>query len=419
MTVGVPAPGTATVPAPIPPGRLGESIPANALLDYQAGLDRWLQDRRAELDRLDAAAVKAAGATTDPVKSAAITNDVVLAMSMWEAVRAKAEELRTLWDSGRADSVGRERMSRVIWGRLDGAQVPGDPTAATSQVSLAEATTLADALIRQLRTRLSFDADHADLMARLRAIRAALVRAGDLVANARKTPSTRDDAVLEEVERLRSRWQHVSADASRGADVTGPLAELETASMRVERDAIVANARAHEAERDHARATSLVARLAARRETLAELVTRCRAEIAAPPLLAVPDVSRLGEVPQGEEALAAYLTRLEQVARAMDQVEDAYTAPLRTRASLRYRLTQAQTRSEANGRATSPTVQAARVEAEDAVSATPCDLPLAVDLVDQYDRLSDELPHRSATPGSSLPGQLSSRTVSSRTGGPR
>lgn len=391
------APGTAVVPAPIPPGRLGESIPANALLDYQAGLDRWLQDRRAELDRLDAAAVRAAGATPDPRGSAAITNDVVLAMSMWEAVRAKAEELRALWDSGRADAMARERMSRVIWGRLDGAQVPGDPTAATSQVSLAEATTLADALIRQLRTRLSFDVDHADLMARLRAIRAALVRAGDLVANARTTPSTRDDAVLAEVERLRAAWQRVNADAARGADVAGPLAELEMASMRAERDAIVASARGHEAERDHARATSLVARLAARRTTLADLVARCRAEIAAPPLLAVPDVSRLGEVPQGEEALAAYLTRLEQVARAMDQVEDAYTAPLRTRASLRYRLTQATARAATNGRDSSPTVRAARAEAEQAVAQTPCDLPLAVDLVDIYDRLGDELPHR-ATP---------------------
>lgn len=393
-SAGTPAPGTTGVAAPVPPGRLGESIGAADLLDYQAGLDRWLNDRRAELDRLDRAAAKASGATTDPAKAAAITNDVVLAMSMWETVRGKAEELRALWDSGRADSMTRERMSRVIWGRLDGAQVPGDPTAATSQVSLAEATTLADALIRQLRTRLAFDADHADLMARLRAIRAALVRAGDLVANARKTPSTRDDAVLEEVERLRAAWARVSADAARGADVTGPLAELETASMRAERDAIVASARAHEAERDHARATSLVARLAARRVTLADLVTRCRAEIAAPPLLAVPDVSRLGEVPQGEEDLAAYLTRLEQVARAMDQVEDAYTVPLRTRASLRYRLTQATSRAAATGRDASPTVRAAREEANDAVSATPCDLPLAVDLVDLYDQLADELPHR-------------------------
>lgn len=383
--------------APTPPGRLGEAISAVALLDYQAGLDSWLNDRRAELDRLDAAALAAVRSGGPQPRTAPgardITGDVVLAMTMWESVRTKAEELRTLWDSGRADAVARERMSRVIWGRLDGAPVPGDPASATSTVSLAEATTLVDALIRQLRMRLAFDPDQADVVARLRAVRASLVRAGDLVADAHRTADTRDDVVAAEVARLSSSLDRVSADAQRGADVAGPLAELEARTARAERDAIVAVARRHEAERDAARATSLAAQLASRGEVLAELVARCRREIAAPPRLAVPDVSRLGSVPGEPDALAAYLTRLEAVARAMDAVEDAYTAPLRTRASLRFRLQQARTRAAANGRGDSPTVQAALAEASSAVGQEPCDLPLAVDLVAILDHVSQPLPH--------------------------
>lgn len=369
------------VAAPTPPGRLGQAIPATDLLDYQAGLDQWLGDRRAELDRLDEVARTAPDAPD-------VTADVVLAMTMWESVRTRGEELRALWDSGRADAMARERMSRVIWGRLDGAPVPGDPAAATSTVSLAEATTLADALIGALRVRLAFDADRADLTARLRAVRAALVRAGDLAQG----------ELTERTARLRESLDRVVADAQRGADVTGPLAELESTSTRLERDAIVASARRHEAERDATRATALAAQLASREQGLAALVARCRREVLAPPRLAVPEVSRLGEVPTEPEALAAYLTRLESVARAMDTVEDAYTEPLRTRAAQRFRLDRARERAAANGRDASPTVAAGLAEAADAVAAVPADIPLVVDLVDLAELLSRQLPHRKGTP---------------------
>lgn len=373
-----------TVAAPTPPGRLGEASDAVALLDYQRDLATWLTQRRGELDQLDAAAQ--AGTRGDA------GSDVVLAMTMWESVRAKSEELRTLWDSGRADVMARERMSRVIWGRLDGAAVPGDPAAATNTVSLAEATTLVDALIRQLRTRLAFDPDQADVVARLRTVRASLVRSQDLAT---------DDGAAGHLAQLSSQWERLRAEAQRGGDVTGPLAELEVATSRAERDAIVSASRRHEAERDGVRATALVAQLEQREDGLRELVERCRREIAAPPRLAVPDVSRLGAVPTDPEALAGYLTRLEAVARAMDTVEDSYTAPLRTRASLRFRLQQATARAEGNGRAGSATVQAALEEASAAVAGEPCELPLAVDLVAVVEFVCQPLPHtmRATTPG--------------------
>ena len=78
----------------------------------------------------------------------------------------------------------------------------------------------------------------------------------------------------------------------------------------------------------------------------------------------------------------------------MDAVEDAYSEPLRTRASLRYRVEQAEATSRSNSRASSPTVAAGLAEARAAVDATPCDIALARDLTDQYVRLAQTLPHR-------------------------
>ncbi len=384
--------------APVAPGRLGEAIPAEALLTYQSHLATWLTERRAELGRLDTAAQRAANAQT-------FTGDVVLAMSMWQSVSTGTEQLRQLWDSGRADAVARERMSRVIWGRLDGAQVPGVGADPSTQVSLVEATRLCDALLSQRRVRLSFDPNQAATVARLRSVRASLVRSGDLLRREGIGPDADGSGGPAAVDALVTRLDRVTADAARGADVSGPLAELESAAARAERDSIVAAARRHEHDRDASRASSLLERLAARADVLADLAARCRREVLRPPNLAGPDVARLGDDPGGRQELAAYLTRLELVARAMDAVEDAYSTPLRTRASLRFRLTSATERARRNGRLDSPTVAAARRETSEAVETTPCDVALAADLVDLYESLTQELPHRrrasGATKGSS------------------
>ena len=100
-----------------------------------------------------------------------------------------------------------------------------------------------DALIAQLRTRLSFDPYQADTVARLRTVRQSLVRSGDLLRREGE-PGERDA-----VDALVTRLDRVVADAARGADVSGPLAELEAAAARGERDAIVSVARRHERDR--------------------------------------------------------------------------------------------------------------------------------------------------------------------------
>ncbi|WP_053371181.1 hypothetical protein [Cellulosimicrobium cellulans] len=347
--------------APEAPGRLGEAIPAADLLAYLAALETWLDERRTELDRLDAAAQ--AAATPD-----VYTADLVLALSLWQAIRTRADEIRPVWDSGRADAVAREKISQLVWGRLDSGS-------GAALVSLVEAVKLCDALVVQLRTRLSFDPHTADQVARLRGVRAELVRCEDLAGS--------DADARGRVETLRGRLDHLVAQAARGADVAGPLAELETEVARAERDLIVASAQRRELRRDRARTEEQREALEAREPALRELVARCRREIAHPPRLPGPD-SRF--------ELDAYAARLATVARAVETVEDAYTRPLRERAELRYSLERLAAKARANGRSASPTVRSGHVEARDAVEAVPCDVTLARFLVEQYQFLTRDLP---------------------------
>lgn len=357
--------------APAPPGALGVAAEPAALLKYLSDLQAWLDARRADLDRLDSAAHQAG--------EDAVTADVVLALTLWQAVRTRTDELVTVWDSGRADAVARERMSQLIWGRLG-----GDP--ATSLLSLVDAARLCDAQADQLATRLSFDPHAADVTARLRALGSGLVRAEDA---ARASADTADDAV---VARLRDRLARVRSDAARGADVTGPLGALEKDVARTERDLIVATARRRTLAKDRERAVALRTTLADRAPVLTQVAERCRREITDPPHLAIPDVTRLGDVPTEPDRLTTYVQRLGAVERAMEKVEDAYTAPLRERAELRYRVKNLMTKAQGNGRATSSTVKAGEDEAREALDATPCDLALARHFTEQLEMLVRDLP---------------------------
>nr|WP_194720326.1 hypothetical protein [Cellulosimicrobium arenosum] len=345
-------------------------------MTYLGALETWLDDRRTELDRLDAAAQ--AAATPD-----AYTSDLVLALTLWQAIRTRTDEMRVAWDSGRVDAVAREKLSRLIWGRLDSGS-------GAALVSLVEAVKLCDALVVQLRTRLSFDPHTADHVARLRGLRAELVRCEDLAGP--------DTEARGRVEALRRRLESVTERATRGADVSGPLAELEADTARAERDLIVGSSQRRELARDQARTSTQRDALEAREPVLHDLVARCRREIARPPRLAVPDVSRLGPVPDSRFELDAYAGRLATVGRAMEHVEDAYAAPLRERAELRYRLEGLAAKAQANGRSASPTVRAGLTEARDAVEAVPCDVTLARFLVEQYQFLARDLPTPEGAP---------------------
>jgi len=98
--------------APAAPGRLGEAIPTDALLVYLGALDRWRVARKSELDRIDAAARSSPSASD-------FTGDITLAMALWQSITDRAAELQRVWDSGRVGTVEREKLSQLIWGRLD------------------------------------------------------------------------------------------------------------------------------------------------------------------------------------------------------------------------------------------------------------------------------------------------------------
>jgi hypothetical protein len=401
MTVQPAGTSPGSVVAPAAPGRLGEPAPVGALAPYLDALADWVARRKAELDRIDAASLRS-NAPDD------YTSDVLLSMALWQSVNDRYQALLRGWDSGRADLQARERMSQLIWARQGGTGPGAAIAAGGMSLSLVEACRLSDALATQLATRLAFDPSAADGPARVAALRAALERLWELV---KQEPSWGP-----QVENLVARVNDVATRAARGGDVDGALKLLETDAARVERDLIVTTATRREAAREKVRAEQRaveqareaaqaaqqaaeqlirdresaeqqLAALQAREAAARELVTRCVAQIAAAPRFAVPEPSVLGPVPTDRAELDVYLSRLSDVARAMDYVERAYAAPLAERDALRGRLDAYRVMASRTGRDTDPSVADRLHRVRTALAAVPCDLPAAAGLLDDYVRL--------------------------------
>jgi hypothetical protein len=367
--------------APTPPGRLGEAADPGVLLAYLGDLRAWVDQRKNELDGLDAAALRA----TDP---GSYTGDVTLSMALWQSVRDRSGQLERLWDSGRANVVDREKMSQVIWGRL--ASVSSSGGADGMALSLAEGCRLSDALAAQLRVRLSFDPRASQGAVRVAALRAGLDRLRELV---KQEPSW-----APQVDLLAGRIDDVATRAARGADVDGVLGQLENDAARCERDLIVTTATKLQSQRsagqqaamlaaDRVRASTEIAALEHREPAVRELAARCVAQVRPAPRFAVPEVAVLGEVPQGRAGLDAFLHRLGDVVRAMDVVERAYAAPLARRDELSGLFDAYRVRAHATGRDADPQVVAAGTAAHDLLHAVPCDLPAAAAAVTAYQDL--------------------------------
>jgi hypothetical protein len=377
-------PGDGVTVAPTAPGRLGVAATADALRGYLDELGRWRSRRKAELDRLDEATLRA----TDPDS---YTGDVTLSMALWQSCSDRCDQLVQTWDSGRADQVARERMSQLIWGRLDS----GAGLGAGLAVSLVDACRLSDALAAQLRARLSFDPRAADSAARVTALRAAMER---LRALAQADPGS-----VGIVQRLVARTEDLAGAAARGGDVSGPLEILEADAARAERDLIVTTATRKEVERDRerqadalvrdrVRAMNELAALEHREQGLRELADRCVHRIAIAPRLAVPEPEVLGPVPTDRAGLDAFLQRLSAVMRAMDVVEQAYTAPLAELEELSGRLDAYRVMAARTGKDADRQVAAAAHLARSAVQAVPCDLDSARTLVAQYQAMVHATP---------------------------
>jgi len=329
----------ASATAPAAPGRLGQPLVAQEALRYLEALGEWRDQRKAELDLLDQAALEAPDQT-------AFTGDMLLSMALWKAVADRHDLLLATWDSGRVGQTELERLSTLVWGRLDATMVSrpgastaatpaGSPAAAALAVSLPEACRLSDALAASLRARLGIDPSQVDTQARVRTLRASVERVRDLVD---REPAQAHAAASSVLARLDARVADVLSRVQRGADVGGLLGPLEHDAARAERDLIVGASNRRADAHDEARARALRAELEARGAALRDLAARCVAQVAPAPRLAVPDVSALGPVPTDPAAVDAYLVRLDAVGRALTVAQDAYASALSERDELRGRL---------------------------------------------------------------------------------
>lgn len=324
--------------APQAPGSIGERIAPEELSAYLADLDTWIHERKRELDELDAAAL------ASPLRDR-LTADMTLSMALWKAASDRQRLLAATWDGGRVGPQQRERMSTLIWGRLDGtldqrtvdrSSVPASSLA----LSLPEACRLLDALASQLRVRLSLDPAADAYARRVREVRAQVERLRDQIA---LEPSPSKRAAQEVWDSLHTRVEDLAARAGRGADIGGLIGPLENEAAVFERDLIVGGSRRREAI-DQARALGeLQADLEAREDALAALAAKTRATVTPAPRYAVPDVSALGPVPSNVEQLVTFRARLERVTAAMNLVEDAFSAALAEHEELSGRLAAAQT----------------------------------------------------------------------------
>lgn len=366
--------------APAAPGRLGSAATTAELRDYLDRLGRWRDGRRHELDRLD----EAAQAADDPDSH---SGDVTLSMALWQAVSDRYDRLVRWWDSGRADAVARERMSQLIWGRLDADSSTAGGLPGGFGVSLADACRLSDALASQLKARLSFDPRAAESALRVKRLRSAMYR---LRALAEQEPDS-----VDQVRALTSRVDDLGTAASQGADVSGPLTALESVVARFERDLIVSTAKRRQQDRDRdreaaelvedrVRAMNEAQALERRQHQLLSLVDECVRRVVPAPRLAVPEPETLGPVPGSRADVDEYLGKLAEVARAMDHVEAMYSAPLAECRELAGRLGGFHVMATRTGQAEDPRVQQTWEHARDAVRAVPCELDTARALVSEY-----------------------------------
>jgi hypothetical protein len=363
-----------TAVAPAAPGKLGTPLVMSDALRYLEALGDWRDQRKTELDELDAAAMQAEDAD-------ALTDDVLLSMALWKAVADRHDLLLATWDSGRVGKTELERLSALIWGRLDTAADPRlAGTTGALAVSLPEACKLSDALAASLRARLALSPGDADVAARTKQLRAQVERIRDQVE---REPASSRDAATAGLTELDQRLNDIVDRAKRGADVGGLLGPLELDAARTERDLIVGSARRREDAADAARARDERTELAARGAAVRDLAARCVAGVTPAPKLAVPDVTALGPVPEDPDAVDAYLARLETVSRALTQAQAAYQAPLQRRDELEGLLTAYHAKSKASGEPADDLDELHR-RAQQVLATTPVDVDRLGALVAAY-----------------------------------
>jgi hypothetical protein len=314
-----------STPTPWPPGAINQPAEPRDYLAYLDALALWLAERRQELDRLDQAILK----LPDP---AGPTADLMVALSVWQAISKRSEELTTTWDSGRVGPVQLRQLAQLCWSRLDDSS--GMTSAAPTQglsVNLGEACRLSDALTAQLAASLRLTPVNTQLQLRLTALRAQAERLRDQI---KLEPPARRAELSREVEDIAADTAELAAKADRGGDIGGLLGPMEIRAAKLERDLIVGNAQRRQWADKLDQARHQRAALERREQALVALVADVKAQVTPGPKYAVPHVGALGPLPEAGPDLTGYMDKLAQLGRAYDQVEQANRAALTALAEL-------------------------------------------------------------------------------------
>jgi len=366
--------------APNAPGKLGTPVEVQDAMTYLGLLGAWIQQRRTELDALDATIL----ATPD---RAQLTNDMMLSLSVWQAIKNRYDLLLATWDSGRVGPTERARLSALIWGHLDdtlpdsGSPTPGSAAISGLSVSLPEACRLSDALAGQLRSRLNRSPQADQLAGRLRDLRAQVERLRD---QAKLEPPATQPALLAQVEDISARTEDLAGKSDRGGDIGGLLGPLEIRAATMERDLIVGNTKRRQAQDKLARARELLEALQLRETALNDLVTRTVESVTPAPKYAVPNVAALGPVPSSASQLDGYLVKLGSVSKAMQIVQDAYGKALDDRKALTDRLSHEVSTAQQAGVASDADVAALGGVVESFLARRPAPTQVVASLLDAY-----------------------------------
>lgn len=369
--------------APAAPGQLGVPARPAEMMDYLGRLDAWLRERRAELDSLDEQIV-----TTG--RQAELTPDLTLALALWQAARTRQNLLLTTWDSGRVGREELERLSALIWGRLDteGSTVVQLQSMA---VSLPEAARLCDALVSQLRTRLNTDPDAEQQQLRLRDLRAQLERIRDQV---RQEPPAFAQGSAAKLAALVARTDDITAKRGRGGDIGGLLGSLEADAARLERDLIVADAQRREGRDLLTRARDDLAQLTAREQAVRALADQVGGGVWPAPQVVVPSVAALGPLPNTRTALVGYLDALGRLGALLGQAQEALGRAAGDRDATTSLLDALQTKAVARGHGDDPILVDIAGLARRCLAEVPVAMPVLQQLLSAYSTRLDYLGKR-------------------------
>ncbi|MBN9106352.1 MAG: hypothetical protein J0I14_15285 [Propionibacteriaceae bacterium] len=356
--------------SPAAPGQLGVAATPQQLLDYLGRLDAWLAERRAELDALDAQ-ILATGRQSE------LTGDMSLAMALWQAAKTRQGLLLATWDSGRVGQQELEKLSSLIWGRLDAA----GGTLPSAGVSLPEAGRLCDALVAQLRARLNTDPNATAIQIRLRDLRAQAERIRDQL---KLEPPALAPLGQARLDTIVARTADIAAKQSRGGDVLGLLGALEADAAKLERDLIVGAARRREGRDLLTRAREENAELAAQEHAVSALLGQVAAAIWPVPAVAMPDLGRLGPMPNTAAALTGYLAEVDRVEAEFGAAQAVLSRSVADRDAAASGLAALQARAAAAGLAGDPTLTALGRLASERLTAAPVVLPVVQHLLTAY-----------------------------------